>query len=138
MQSLSPSTLLVLVPLLPLVGAILTLLFGRLLGSRAHLPAIVGIAAAAGAALTLLMTTASLVGSPHGAHAEPVRPVEMISTLWQWATVADAYTPAPGSPAAIPGTAALKEATLAVSRGFRRWGGILAGKMVGVPRPGRA
>ena len=105
MQSLSPSTLLVPVPLLPLVGAILTLLFGRLLGSRAHLPAIVGIAAAAGAALTLLMTTASLVGSPHGAHAEPVRPVEMISTLWQWATVADAYTPAPGSPAAIPGTA---------------------------------
>ncbi|MEI7781315.1 MAG: NADH-quinone oxidoreductase subunit L [Planctomycetota bacterium] len=105
MQSLSPSTLLVLVPLLPLVGAILTLLLGKLLGSRAHLPAIVGIAAAAGAALTLLMTTASLVGSPHGAHSEPVRPVEMISTLWQWATVADAYTPAAGSPAAIPGTA---------------------------------
>ena len=104
MQSLSPSTLLVLVPLLPLVGAILTLLLGRLLGSRAHLPAIVGIAAAAGAALTLLVSTAGLVGSPHGGHAEPVRPVEMISTLWQWATVADAYTPAAGSPAAIPGT----------------------------------
>jgi len=40
MQSLSPATLLVLVPLLPLAGAVLTLLLGRLLGSRAHLPAI--------------------------------------------------------------------------------------------------
>ncbi|NDC52997.1 MAG: NADH-quinone oxidoreductase subunit L [Planctomycetia bacterium] len=29
----------------------------------------------------------------------------MISTIWQWATVADAYSPPAGSPAAIPGTA---------------------------------
>ena len=105
MQQLSPSTLLVLVPLLPLLGAILTLLAGRLLGSRAHLPAIVGIAAAAGVAITLLLATARQVGGPHDAHAEPIRPVEMISTLWQWATVDGAYTPPPGSAAAIPGTA---------------------------------
>jgi hypothetical protein len=39
MQDLSPATLLVLVPLLPLVGAILTVLLGRVLGGRAHLPA---------------------------------------------------------------------------------------------------
>ena len=96
MQQLSPSTLLVLVPLLPLLGAILTLLAGRLLGSRAHLPAIVGIAAAAGVAITLLLATARQVGGPHDAHAEPIRPVEMISTLWQWATVDGAYTPPPG------------------------------------------
>jgi NADH-quinone oxidoreductase subunit L len=105
MTPLSPSTLLVLVPLLPLVGAILTLLLGRALGSRAHLPAVAGIAAAAGAAVMLLLATANQVGSPHGAHQEPIRPVEMISTLWQWATVDEAYAPPADSAAAIPGTA---------------------------------
>jgi NADH-quinone oxidoreductase subunit L len=105
MPPLSPATLLVLVPLLPLVGAILTILLGRVLGSRAHLPAIAGIAAAAGAAVMLLLATANQVGSPHGSHQEPIRPVEMISTLWQWATVDEAYTPPADSAAAIPGTA---------------------------------
>ncbi len=105
MPPLSPATLLVLVPLLPLVGAILTILLGRVLGSRAHLPAIAGIAAAAGAALMLLLATANQVGSPHGSHQEPIRPVEMISTLWQWATVDEAFTPPADSAAAIPGTA---------------------------------
>ncbi|MFM1996951.1 MAG: hypothetical protein RLZZ111_1338, partial [Planctomycetota bacterium] len=37
MQELSPASLLVLVPLLPLLGAILTVALGRRLGSRAHL-----------------------------------------------------------------------------------------------------
>jgi len=105
MPPLSPATLLVLVPLLPLAGAVLTLLLGRVLGSRAHLPAIAGIAGAAAVAVALLLGTANQVGSPSGAHAEPVRPVEMITTLWQWATVEGAYTPPPGSAAAIPGTA---------------------------------
>ena len=105
MQSLSPATLLVLVPLLPLAGAVLTLLLGRLLGSRAHLPTIAGIAAAAAVAVTLLLGTSNQVGSAHGPHAEPVRPVEMITTLWQWASVQDAYVPPAGSAAALPGTA---------------------------------
>ena len=105
MQSLSPATLLVLVPLLPLAGAVLTMLLGRVLGPRAHLPAIAGIAGAAAVAVALLLGTAGQVGSRHGAHAEPVRPVEMITTLWQWASVEGAYTPPPGSAAAIPGTA---------------------------------
>ena len=105
MQSLSPATLLVLVPLLPLAGAVLTLLLGRVLGSRAHLPAIAGIAAAAAVAVTLLLGTSNQVGSAHGPHAEPVRPVEMITTLWQWASVQDAYVPPEGSAAALPGTA---------------------------------
>jgi len=105
MQSISPTSLLVLVPLLPLVGAILTIILGRVLGSRAHLPAIAGIAAAAAAAVTLLLATAGQVGGTSGGHTEPVRPVEMISTLWQWASVDAAYTPPAGSPAAIPGTA---------------------------------
>jgi NADH-quinone oxidoreductase subunit L len=115
MPPLSPATLLVLVPLLPLVGAILTILLGRALGSRAHLPAIAGIAAAAGAAVMLLLATANQVGSPHGSHQEPIRPVEMISTLWQWATVDEAYTPAADSAAAIPGTAVSRQPSAARS-----------------------
>jgi NADH-quinone oxidoreductase subunit L len=99
MQEFSPSTLLVLVPLLPLVGAILTVLLGRTLGSRAHLPAMAGIAGAAVVAIALLAATARDVGPAHGAHAEAVRPVEMISTLWQWASFDAAYTPPVGSPA---------------------------------------
>ena len=105
MQNVSPATLLVLVPLLPLAGAVLTLLLGRRLKSQAHLPAIAGIAAAAAVAVVLLLGTATQVGRPDGVHAEPVRPVEMISTLWQWATVEAAYAPPAGSAAAIPGTA---------------------------------
>jgi NADH-quinone oxidoreductase subunit L len=86
MQPLFPATLLVLVPLLPLVGAICTVLLGRRLGPRAHLPAVAGIAGAAAVALILLLTTYAEVGHG-GAHSEPVRPVEMITTLWQWASV---------------------------------------------------
>jgi NADH-quinone oxidoreductase subunit L len=93
MQEFSPSTLLVLVPLLPLAGAILTVLLGRTLGARAHLPAMAGIAAAAVVAIALLVATARDVGPAHGVHAEAVRPVEMISTLWNWATFESAYTP---------------------------------------------
>ncbi|MFM9196601.1 MAG: proton-conducting transporter membrane subunit, partial [Planctomycetia bacterium] len=102
MQEFSPATLLVLVPLLPLAGAIFTVLLGRTLGSRAHLPAVIGIAGAAGVAVMLLAATARDVSPAHGAHAEPVRPVEMISTLWQWASFDRAYTPPAGSPAADP------------------------------------
>ena len=57
MQPLFPATLLVLVPLLPLVGAICTVLLGRRLGPRAHLPAVAGIAGAAAVALIMLLTT---------------------------------------------------------------------------------
>jgi NADH-quinone oxidoreductase subunit L len=99
MQEFSPSTLLVLVPLLPLLGAILTVLLGRTLGSRAHLPAMAGIAGAAVVAVALLAATARDVGPAHGVHAEAVRPVEMISTLWNWASFDAAYTPPAGSPA---------------------------------------
>ena len=106
MQNISPATLLVLVPLLPLVGALLTLLLGKILRSRAHMPAITGIAAAAAVSLVLLASTSMQVGAgpSSGEHADPVRPVEMITTLWQWATVDKAYTPDAGSAAAIPGT----------------------------------
>ena len=97
---MSPATLLVLVPLLPLVGAILTVALGRRLGSRGHLPAITGIAAAAVVAVTLLVGLGRDVGIGDAAHAPTARPVEMITTLWEWAGVDAAYTPPAGSPAA--------------------------------------
>jgi NADH-quinone oxidoreductase subunit L len=89
MQS-SAANLLVLVPLLPLLGAIGTVLLGRRLGPRAHLPAVAGIGAAAVVALLLLLGTATQVGAGHGDPLRPAEPVEMITTLWQWATVEDA------------------------------------------------
>ena len=89
MQS-SAANLLVLVPLLPLLGAIGTVLLGRRLGPRAHLPAVAGIGAAAVVALLLLLGTANQVGAGHGDPLRPAEPVEMITTLWQWATVEDA------------------------------------------------
>jgi NADH-quinone oxidoreductase subunit L len=90
-MNLTPATLLVLVPLLPLVGAVLTVALGRVLGSRAHLPAVAAIAASAAVAVSLLVGLGREVGS--GAAG---RPVEMVATLWQWADVADA-TPAGGT-----------------------------------------
>jgi len=93
MQDISPATLLVLVPLLPLVAAILTVALGRTLGSRAHLPAIAGIAASAAVAITLLVGMAREVGvgtSAHDQSAHSVKPVEMVTTLWEWASIPDA------------------------------------------------
>ncbi|MFM8952932.1 MAG: NADH-quinone oxidoreductase subunit L [Planctomycetaceae bacterium] len=106
MQAMSPATLLVLVPLLPLVGAILTVAVGKRLGSRAHLPAIAGIAAAAVVAVSLLLGLGREVGIGDAAHAPTARPVEMITTLWEWAGVDSAYSPPAGSPAAADTTRA--------------------------------
>ena len=90
MNDLSPSTLLVLVPLLPLVGAILTVALGRVLGQRAHLPAIAGIAAAFVVAVMLLTGMAREVGVGTTGHDHAAKPVEMVTTLWEWAAVGDA------------------------------------------------
>jgi NADH-quinone oxidoreductase subunit L len=106
MQAMSPATLLVLVPLLPLVGAILTVALGRRLGSRGHLPAIAGIAAAAVVAVSLLLGLGREVGIGDAAHAPTARPVEMITTLWEWAGVDAASSPPAGSPAAADTTRA--------------------------------
>jgi NADH-quinone oxidoreductase subunit L len=90
MNDLSPSTLLVLVPLLPLVGAILTVALGRVLGPRAHLPAVAGIAAACAVAVMLLSGMARDVGVGATGHDHAAKPVEMVTTLWQWAGIGDA------------------------------------------------
>ena len=90
MNDLSPSTLLVLVPLLPLVGAILTVALGRVLGPRAHLPAVAGIAAEFVVAVMLLSGMAREVGVGATGHDHAAKPVEMVTTLWEWAGVGDA------------------------------------------------
>jgi NADH-quinone oxidoreductase subunit L len=85
MSDLSPALLLVLVPLLPLGGALATVLLGRLLGSRAHWPAVLSIAAAAVASVTLMVGLGRGPDAP--GHGGAPAAVEMVSTLWQWATV---------------------------------------------------
>ncbi len=94
MLDLDTKTLLVLVPALPLAGALLTVALGRLLGPRAHWPAVLSIAAAAVAAIMLLVGLGREVGVGGDHAAGPAQPVEMITTLWQWANVADASVPA--------------------------------------------
>jgi len=106
---LSPATLLVLVPLLPLVGAIATVALGRILGPRAHLPAVAGIAGSAAVALALLMGLWRQVDGD-GGHAVG-RPVEMITTLWEWAGVEAAV-----DPATTPSTHALEGPVAGSSR----------------------
>jgi NADH-quinone oxidoreductase subunit L len=112
MLDFSPAQLLLLVPALPLVAAILTVALGRRLGPLAHVPAIAGIGGALVVALALLSATSREVassghaagahGDDHGLVHAPPHAVEMVVTLWDWATVSRAYTPPPGSPAAGP------------------------------------
>jgi NADH-quinone oxidoreductase subunit L len=101
MPELDSSTLLILVPALPLLGALLTVALGRLLGPRAHWPAVLSIAAAAVAAVTLLvglgrdvlLVEKAAQGTPMtAAYAE-------VQTLWQWASIPNAYVPPAGSAA---------------------------------------
>ncbi|MFM8413608.1 MAG: NADH-quinone oxidoreductase subunit L [Planctomycetota bacterium] len=98
MPDLDATTLLVLVPALPLVGALVTVALGRLLGPRAHWPAVLSIAAAAVAAVTLLagLGREVFVAGADG-HGAAVAPLEEVRTLWQWASIPDAATPPPGS-----------------------------------------
>ena len=102
MPEIDPRTLLVLVPALPLAGALVTVLLGRRLGPRAHWPAIISIATAAITAVLLLVGLASDV-SEKASRRQPVPPVEMVTTLWQWVNVSEAYVPAANTPAAEVG-----------------------------------
>ena len=97
---MSPSFLLILIPLLPLLAALTTIVCGRRLEHRAHLPAVIGLASAAIVALALLVLTIRSRGT-----AETPRPIDITTTLWQWATIDNAYVPAIDSQAAVPGVA---------------------------------
>jgi NADH-quinone oxidoreductase subunit L len=123
MPDLDSKTLLVLVPALPLLGALLTVALGRVLGPRAHWPAILSIAAAAVAAVTLLVGLGREAGVGSGHADGAAHPVEMVQTLWQWASIPDAYTPRAGSAALDVGDdlaakAAGRPATLPFSIGI--------------------
>jgi len=105
MPDLDSSTLLVLVPALPLVGALLTVALGRVLGPRAHWPAILSIAAAAVAAVTLLVGLGREVFLVEQDAQGTVQTgaVAEVQTLWQWASIPDAYAPPAGSAAIAVG-----------------------------------
>ncbi len=113
----STPTLQALVPALPLAAAILTMLLGRRLGHRAHLPAVFGIAGAAVAAVMLLLSTHAIAtheiashgadaghGDPHSAAAafQTAKRFDSPATLWHWATIDEAIVPSPA--ATPPGT----------------------------------
>ena len=105
---MSPSFLLILIPLLPLLAALTSIVFGRRLGPQAHLPAVIGLASAAVVALALLVVTVRSRGT-----AETPRPIDITTTLWQWATIDNAYVPAINSHAAVPGVAVGEDAYIA-------------------------
>jgi len=92
MPELDSKTLLVLVPALPLLGALLTVALGRLavaprvgLAPRGRSRTLFGLKA------EVRKGTAPAAGTAPG--------VELVETLWQWVSIPDAYTPPPGSPA---------------------------------------
>jgi NADH-quinone oxidoreductase subunit L len=101
MPELDSKTLLVLVPALPLLGALVTVALGRLLGPRAHWPAILSIAAAAVAAVTLLVGLGREVFlvEKDGSDTMKTASYAEVQTLWQWASIPEAYTPPAGSAA---------------------------------------
>jgi NADH-quinone oxidoreductase subunit L len=125
MPELDSSTLLVLVPALPLLGALLTVALGRLLGPRAHWPAVLSIAAAAVAAVTLLVGLGRdvLLVEKAAQGTAMTAAYSEVQTLWQWASIPDAYTPPAGSAALDVGDdltakAAGRPATLPFSIGI--------------------
>jgi len=97
MQSLA-----VLVPALPLLGAVLTAILGpRILKSRAHWPVVLGLTGSAVAALCLLIGVNRQAAQ--GAFADD--PASSRLTLWEWASV-DPAMPAPAALRQASGTMA--------------------------------
>ena len=113
--SFDPVTvLLALVPALPLLGCLVTVVQGKMLGSRAHWPAVAAIAASALCSLLLLGITVATVQGPDGGHGIPSRPVESVHTLWQWVRVDNAIQGVD----AVSGVASSGAASTAASRPF--------------------
>ncbi|MFM7107853.1 MAG: NADH-quinone oxidoreductase subunit L [Planctomycetaceae bacterium] len=105
MPDIDFNTLLLAIPALPLVGAVVTVLLGRLPGRHAHWPAVISIAAAAVAAVALLVELPRTFGPTreHDGESDVENSYSFHVPLWRWATVADAYEPATGTPAARVG-----------------------------------
>lgn len=95
-------TLMILIPALPLAAAVLTALFGRMLGERSHWPVVVALVSAFGCAVALLgqvqhesTASSSTVGW------------EATYDLWKWVKISEAQaTPEAARPAAVDGNVA--------------------------------
>ena len=98
------TTLLVLVPALPLIAALLTAILGpRLLRQNSHLPVIVALLGSLLCSLGLLrhfQTHRPNVPATEATAAGEVARIgfEEVTTLWTWANISDAYA-YPGMPA---------------------------------------
>jgi NADH-quinone oxidoreductase subunit L len=78
-------TLIVLIPILPLIGFLVTALIGRRLGKQAHwIP--VGLVVASWAIAMVVVASALTGQEPYGEHGHGV-------TLWQWITAGDLSVP---------------------------------------------
>jgi NADH-quinone oxidoreductase subunit L len=93
------SSLQILVVALPLIGAVASILLGRSLGPRAHLPAVATLGGSCLAALAILLSLYGSLPKPDahaaGTHASGGAAIERITTLWNWAAIGDAAGPAP-------------------------------------------
>lgn len=98
-------TLLVLIPAMPLAGALVAAVLGkRVLRQRSHIPVVTGIGLAFLLSVVLL---ARVRTEANRAEQSPLTKItlgyEQIVTLWSWATVDQAYShPTPGQPTPPP------------------------------------
>src|SRR5205823_3960580 len=97
----STDTLMWLIPALPLAAAIVIGAFGpRVLRGRSHWPCILAIGASFVCSVLLLTNIALLDSESFGGPPKDSVGIEKTYTLWTWAIVKDAYTPATPPPLA--------------------------------------
>ncbi len=110
------STLLILIPLLPLSAAIVVACFGWRLKERSHLPVVAAIGISFLLSLGLLKEVRSGVVQLAGEEVKSSVGYETTVTLWNWANVADAY---PAKPMGIAGRQAVSLVQADHSHDFR-------------------
>src|ERR1700756_2512923 len=84
-------SLIILIPLLPLAAAIVVGCFGWLLKERSHLPVVAALAASFVLSLLLVVRVNSEANAQVGDKSNKSIGFERNVTLWQWASVANAY-----------------------------------------------
>jgi NADH-quinone oxidoreductase subunit L len=84
--------LLILIPALPFAAFALLVVFGRVLGSRSHLPVVLAFAGSFVLSVMLLMNVQKQLSEPASSGQTQIG-YEHVYTLWTWADVNDAYTP---------------------------------------------
>ncbi len=94
-------SLIILIPLLPLAAAIVVGCFGWLLKERSHLPVVAALAASFVLSVMLLVQVRSEANSQAEGKGSHAVGYEHTMTLWQWASIADAYPAHVSHPAAL-------------------------------------